>query len=160
LLTRPHAFRLFLGLWLAVEAAAQLSRITTQGWPKAARVYADWALYQSEVEPLPLDLEMTFVAMALLLAGLLALWFFRRAGLYLFCIGLLLKLYATFPYVPTILSGTTATLDALSYLLAGFIVACGFVGGVLARKQANPAIDSDTYSAPLRAPDSARHRER
>jgi len=122
--------------------------MSTVGWPKAAREYFQWALYQMETEPLPWQLELVAAAMALLFAGLIALWFFRRFGLYLFAGGLLLKLYATFPYVPAILSGLTATLDGLSYIVAGFLMAFGMLGGCLATKQANPLMQPTGQQRP------------
>jgi hypothetical protein len=67
--------------------------------------------------------------MTLLFAGLAALLLLRRVGLYLFAGGLLLKLYASFPIVPTILTGMSSTLDALAYTLAGFILAYALFGG-------------------------------
>jgi len=71
------------------------------------------------------------------------------------------------------LNGGTATVSAVDLITVasrGFFVlvfiatvAASFVLLALlvrARRRANNAMDSDTYSAPLRAPSSARHRER
>ncbi len=93
--------------------------------------YWHWAQYQTEIDPLPFQFELFVVAAALLIAGLLSLWFLRRFGLYLFAAGLVLKLYVTFPHVPAILSGVTLVSEALSYALAGFILATGMHGGIL-----------------------------
>jgi len=116
---------------LAVEALLRLLHADQTGWPKAARDYARWATYEMDVQPLPAQFETTFAAMALLFAGLIALLLLRRVGLYLFAGGLVLKLYASFPSVPAILSGMSYTLDALAYMLAGFILAYALFGGVI-----------------------------
>jgi hypothetical protein len=129
-----------LAVWFGVGVATALSDMRLVGWPKPARDYWNWAMYQADTSLLPFQFEVMILALAALLLGFALLWLLRRTGLPIFCAGLVMALYATFPVVPDIVSGLTATLDALSWLLAGLIVASGLFGGILTNKQANPSM--------------------
>jgi hypothetical protein len=122
-------------MWAILEGVHRLLALGWQDWPKAAQNYARWAEYQMEVAPLPLQFQLALAAPVVLLAGLILLWFYRRAGLHVFVCGLLLQLYGAFPYVPSIASGVNITVTTIANALAGAIITAGMFGGLLGIQQ-------------------------
>jgi hypothetical protein len=128
---RPNTFRALLMFWLLCHGAVILSPILFGGWadwPIEAQRYAHWALYQTEIRPLPWLWQACVLGEASLFFGWVALWWSISSGRFIFLAGVLLHLYSHYSTVPGISSGTVATFGAGYHLLSGFVLGASFTG--------------------------------
>jgi len=128
---RPNTLRALLAFWVLCHVAVVLSSIILGGWadwPLEAQRYAHWALYQTEIPPLPWRPQAGLLSQALLFAGGISLWWLISAGRFIFLAGVLLQLYSCYPTVPSISSGAVATAGALYHLATGFVLGASFMG--------------------------------
>jgi hypothetical protein len=127
---RPNTLRALLAFWVLCHVALALSPIILGGWadwPVEAQRYAHWALYQTEIRPLPWLWQACVLGEALLFFGWVAMWWLISAGRFIFLAGVLLQLYSCYPTVPSISSGAVATAGALYHLATGFVLGASFM---------------------------------
>jgi hypothetical protein len=149
---QPHIFRIFLVLWLVCDGALVWWSLFGgwAGWPVPAQVYAQWALYQTEVPPLPSQFQIVLFSQVLLVLGGVGLALLISRARYLFLSGLFLHMYGSYSTIPVIASGSEVMISSIFYALSGVVVTASFVGSgaLFGEKQANNGFQGT--SAPTR----------
>lgn len=152
---RPHVFRLFLVLWLISDGALFLWPLFSgwAGWPVPAQVYAQWALYQTEVPPLPLQFQVALLGQLLFVLGGVGLALLYTQARYLFLSGFIFHAYSSYSTIPIISSGSEVLVSSVFYVLTGVVVTASFVGSsmLFGEKQANHGFQ-ETSAPPHRRP--------